>query len=101
MPNLKLKPQEKDFMPLDISEKKIMLDIENDEYKEVKNQNTAIEFLKKATDNYAILQQNKRITIRMNNFDLINLKTKASKKNIPYQTLINSVVHEYLLRDSD
>ena len=100
MSNLKTKPQKKDFMPLDNFEKKVMLDIEKGEYKPVKNRDVAVEFLREATNNYEILQQSKRITLRMNNADLIGIKTKAFKKNIPYQTLINSIVHQYLLRDS-
>ena len=100
MSNLKVKPKEKDFMPLDSSEKEIMIGIEKGEYKPIKNHDVTIEFLREATNNYEVLQQSKRITIRINNSDLIGLKTRASKKNIPYQTLINSIVHQYLLRDS-
>ena len=38
----------------------------------------------------------KNINIRINEFDLGQLKQKAEDEGIPYQTLISSVLHKYL-----
>ena len=40
-------------------------------------------------------QVSKRINIRINNQDLAKVKSKAKHNNIPYQTLISSIVHKY------
>ncbi|MCB1460779.1 MAG: DNA-binding protein [Nitratireductor sp.] len=39
--------------------------------------------------------QRKRISIMMRNSDIEKLKAKAEKLGMPYQTLINSVLHQY------
>ena len=45
------------------------------------------------------LQQDKRINIRMSGRDLLSLKRKANRFGIPYQTLISSILHQYVSRD--
>lgn len=42
------------------------------------------------------LQKDKRINIRISNRDLISLKRKANRVGMPYQTLISSVLHQYI-----
>src|SRR3989338_5732716 len=44
-------------------------------------------------------QVSKRINIRINNQDLAKVKSKAKHNNIPYQTLISSIVHKYASGD--
>ncbi len=41
-------------------------------------------------------RKTKNINIRINEFDLGQLKQKAEDEGIPYQTLISSVLHKYL-----
>lgn len=41
------------------------------------------------------LKRSKRINIRINNQDLAKVKAKANKSNIPYQTLLSTLVHKY------
>lgn len=48
-----------------------------------------------AAKRYKELNTSKPITIRVNQLDLIKLKTKAKAKNIPYQTLLGSLIHQY------
>ena len=43
------------------------------------------------------LQKDKRINIRMSGRDLLSLKRKANRFGIPYQTLISSILHQYVL----
>jgi predicted DNA binding CopG/RHH family protein len=45
------------------------------------------------------LQKDKRINIRMSGRDLLSLKRKANRFGIPYQTLISSILHQYVSGD--
>lgn len=51
--------------------------------------------LEKAAKNYVDLNKTKPVTVRIKQLDLIKLKARAKAKNIPYQTLLGSLVHEY------
>ncbi|MCD8482045.1 MAG: hypothetical protein LR015_04840 [Verrucomicrobia bacterium] len=42
------------------------------------------------------LQKDMRINIRISSRDLISLKRKANRVGMPYQTLISSVLHQYI-----
>ena len=42
------------------------------------------------------LQKDKRINLRISNRDLVSLKRKANRFGMPYQTLITSVLHQYV-----
>lgn len=41
-------------------------------------------------------KKNKSISLRISNYDLEKLKEKACHEGIPYQTLINSILHKYI-----
>ena len=41
-------------------------------------------------------KKTKNINIRINEFDLQNLRKKSEAEGIPYQTLITSVLHKYV-----
>ena len=45
------------------------------------------------------LQKDKRINIRMSGRDLLSLKRKANRFGLPYQTLISSILHQYVSGD--
>lgn len=49
-----------------------------------------------AAKNYKELRETKSITLRVNKEDLIKIKAKAKKSTIPYQTLINLLIRQYL-----
>ena len=40
--------------------------------------------------------RDKRMNVRMSSMDMIELQTKAAKLGMPYQTLVASVLHQYL-----
>ncbi len=42
------------------------------------------------------IQKSKSITLRVNEDDLLKLRAKAIKKNIPYQTLLGVLIREYV-----
>jgi len=44
-------------------------------------------------------KKNRSISLRISSFDLGMLKKKASTQGIPYQTLINSVLHKYITNE--
>jgi len=41
-------------------------------------------------------KKNRSISLRISNFDLEKLKEKAGHEGVPYQTLINSILHKYI-----
>ena len=41
-------------------------------------------------------RKNKSISLRISNYDLEKLKNIAASEGIPYQTLINSILHKYI-----
>jgi predicted DNA binding CopG/RHH family protein len=45
------------------------------------------------------LQKDKRINIRISGRDLLSLKRKANRFGMPYQTLISSILHQYVSGD--
>lgn len=42
------------------------------------------------------LRKNRRINIRLSQYDLEALQTRAIQEGIPYQTLVSSVLHKYV-----
>ncbi len=63
------------------------------EYIAIDNQETKIaNFKANVTAN---VKQKKAINIRALEADIIKIKSKALSKGIPYQTLINSVIHQF------
>ena len=42
------------------------------------------------------LRKDKRINIRLSSNDLVSLKTNAVEMGLPYQTLVSSVLHQYV-----
>ena len=51
---------------------------------------------KKIENILAQARKNKSISLRISNFDLEKLKEKAHNEGVPYQTLINSILHKYI-----
>ena len=41
-------------------------------------------------------RKNRAISLRITNFDLEKIKEKANNDGIPYQTLINTILHKYI-----
>jgi len=44
----------------------------------------------------AYLNKTKHINIRIPEFDMLLLKRKSAELNIPYQTLLSSLIHQYV-----
>ena len=41
-------------------------------------------------------RKNRAISLRISNYDLEKLKERAERVGMPYQTLINSILHKYV-----
>jgi len=80
---------------LDAEEKMIEEMIERGEFKEISNIDDTKKMLKEAALLYSQLHTSKPITLRVKQLDLIKIKAKAKKKNIPYQTLLGALLHEF------
>ena len=95
------KKQVKQFDPfenlvLDDYEKEIETSIARGEWQPVENSEEMKKMFQEAAKRYTQLQQSQKITLRINQGDLIRLKAKANKKNIPYQTLLNALIRDYV-----
>jgi predicted DNA binding CopG/RHH family protein len=81
------------FEPLDSYEEELINDLENGEFKPVKNEKNEI---KRITEIFrSAAKKEKRITIRIAQKDLEDIQKKAEYSNIPYQTLVASILHQF------
>lgn len=80
---------------LDDEEKLLEVALENGEFEEAPNFAKTKLMLEKAARNYTELHNAKPVTIRIKQLDLILVKAKAKAHNIPYQTLLGSLIHQY------
>jgi predicted DNA binding CopG/RHH family protein len=80
---------------LDSEEKTLIESLENDGWQPVKN----LEEWKTALANAAsnTLAKDQRMNIRMTKHDFDGIKVKAIEEGMPYQTLISSIIHKYLI----
>jgi len=76
-------------------EKELLNSIENDEWKSVRNKKELMDKLQNAAKSTMLKDQ--RMNIRIAKKDLEGLKTKALEEGIPYQTLVSSVLHKYVI----
>ncbi|MDF3130866.1 hypothetical protein P0Y35_16765 [Kiritimatiellaeota bacterium B1221] len=53
-----------------------------------------LSLLRKAGEN--TFRKDKRINIRLTSHDLEGIQRKASRKGIPYQSLISGLIHQYV-----
>ena len=79
---------------LDEVEKELIESIENDEWQPVANMREELERSKEIAKN--TFKKTERMNIRMNKKDMENLKLKAIKEGMPYQTLVSSILYKYL-----
>jgi predicted DNA binding CopG/RHH family protein len=81
------------YFELDAEENELLHSVENDEWVSVPNKDEKIAQFASAARN--TLGRSKNINIRLSERDLMKLKSKASEKGIPYQTLVASILHQY------
>ena len=83
------------FIKLDKYEQGIEDALKKREFERVKDYEKSKKSLITAAYNTIELQRTKRITLRVKNSDLLKVKVKAQKHQIPYQRLINALIHQY------
>ena len=76
-------------------ELELLASYENEEWQSVKN-------IKEQQETYqayarATFRKDKRINIRISEKDLLALQKRAIREGIPYQTLVSSVLHKYVM----
>ena len=81
--------------PHDKEELELMKSIKTEEWVSVNNLEEEINKAKKAAQ--ATLTKSERKNIRISPNDLRRLKIKAIEEGMPYQTLVSSIIHKYLI----
>jgi predicted DNA binding CopG/RHH family protein len=84
-------------MKLDKEEKDILEALERDEIKALTPSKKEIEEIKAMAEN--TLRKDRRVTIRLYDHDLKGIQKKALERGMPYQTLISSMIHQYVEGD--
>ena len=79
----------------DEEEAELIASTERGEWVSVGNIDERREYWRKLAEN-TLAKQRKRISISVPELDLIRLKKRAAEEGMPYQTLINSILHKYV-----
>lgn len=80
---------------LDEEEQAIEDAVERGDYKDVPDFESNKKLIEEAASRYVRLNTAKPITLRVNQTDLMKIKVKAKRNNIPYQTLLGAVLHDF------
>ena len=78
---------------LDKEEKDILNAYEAGEFKSVLTEERKNSIQKSAATTF---KKDKRINIRLSGRDLFAIQKRALEENIPYQTLVSSILHKYV-----
>lgn len=78
---------------LDVEEQEILDSFENDEFVSILSYERRKELIEMARNTN---KKTRRVNIRLSERDFERINIKAIEENIPYQTLIGSVIHKYL-----
>ncbi|MBL1352298.1 MAG: antitoxin [Zetaproteobacteria bacterium] len=81
-------------LKLDREEKEILDSYENEEWLSVSNPSEINKYKAAAKSTF---KKDKRVNIRMSERDLELLQEKALIEGLPYQTLMSSVLHKYVM----
>ena len=82
-------------MKMDEYELELLEGVENTtEFERVENFEDELIEAKMAAKNF--LNKTKNVNIRIPEFDMLMLKRKSAELNIPYQTILSSLIHQYV-----
>lgn len=79
---------------IDKEDQELFEAFEHGESEVAEDANEILAFAKQAAANF--LEKNKNINIRLSEHDIQKLKSKAAEKGLPYQTLVASILHQYV-----
>lgn len=80
---------------LDEEEKLLEKALEKGEFEKDPDFEKTKTMLQEAASYYLELHNSKPVTLRINQLDLIKVKAKAKRKQIPYQTLLGALIHDF------
>lgn len=83
------------FKGLILDEEEQAIEDSVEEFVDERNFKDNKQLIEKAARQYVELNTSKPITLRVKQTDLIKIKSKAKRSNIPYQTLIGAVLHDF------
>lgn len=66
------------------------------DFKRVENFEEEVMEAKIAAKNF--LKKTKNVNIRIPEFDMLMLKRRSAELNIPYQTILSSLIHQYVTK---
>ena len=69
---------------------------ETDEFERIENLEEEIKEAKHAAKMF--LTKTKNVNIRIPEFDMLMLKRRSAELNIPYQTILSSLIHQYVTK---
>lgn len=82
-------------MKFDAYEQELLNTIESiAQFERVADYEDEIMMAKAAAKNF--LNKTKNINVRLAEYDIIQLKRKSAELNIPYQTILSSLIHQYV-----
>ncbi|SFV59753.1 hypothetical protein MNB_SM-4-1544 [hydrothermal vent metagenome] len=67
-----------------------------DDFKRIENFEDELLEAKMAANNF--LKKSKNVNIRIPEFDMLMLKRRSAELNIPYQTILSSLIHQYVTK---
>jgi len=79
---------------LDKEEAALEKEIENDEWVAVPDMENEINKIR--VQAHHSLNKNKKINLRLSDWDYTKIKIKAVQEGLPYQTMISGLIHKYL-----
>lgn len=82
-------------MKFDAYEQELLDAIESStQFERVKDYEDEIMMAQTAAKNF--LNKTKNINVRLPEYDIIQLKRKSAELSIPYQTILSSLIHQYV-----
>ena len=82
------------YYEIDAEEKKILKEFDQGKLRSVHGRDKEIARYRSFTK--SSLDRTKHINIRLSERDLQKIKVKAADKGLPYQTLVSSILHQYI-----
>jgi predicted DNA binding CopG/RHH family protein len=79
---------------LDKEEMIIEEELENNQWVEVPDMKAEIQKYQSSARQF--LNKNKKINIRLSEWDYNKIKIRAAEEGLPYQTLVSSLIHKYV-----
>src|SRR3989338_8892395 len=81
---------------MDPAEQKLANSFDRDEWQVVNTAGGVENMWQEAASRHKLLSETKKVTLRVNQGDLIKLRARAKRTNVPYQTLLNALIRDFV-----